>query len=107
MQQRRRQRRDAEGWRTMMRQFAESGLTVAKFCEREGLGEASFYRWRSLLSVPSVRKARLPLREPSIPKPTSTRNGFLDLGTLGTSPASRMEVRLDLGGGLVLHVVRG
>jgi putative transposase len=107
MQQIRRQRRDADDWRTMMTRFAESGLTVAQFCEREGLGAASFYRWRSLLGAPSAPKARLPPREPSTPKPISTPNGFLDLGTLGASPASRMEVRLDLGGGLVLHVVRG
>lgn len=107
MQQIRRRRLGAEGWRAVMARFGESGLTVAQFCEREGLGAASFYRWRSLLGAPSAPKARLPLREPSTPKATSTPSGFLDLGTLGASPASRMEVRLDLGGGVVLHVVRG
>ncbi len=108
MQQIRRRRRDADGWRAVMTRFAESGLTVAQFCEREGLGVASFYRWRSLLGEASAPKARLPLREPFTATSTpSTPNGFLDLGTLGAGRASRMEVRLDLGGGLVLHVVRG
>ena len=107
MQRIRRRRQDAEGWRAVMTRFAESGLTVAQFCEREGIGAASFYRWRSLLGAPSAPKARLALREPPTLKPTSTPNGFLDLGTLGASAASRMQVRLELGGGVVLHVVRG
>jgi hypothetical protein len=35
---------------------------------------------------------------------------FVDLGTLSAptaAPAERFELRLDLGGGLVLHLVRG
>ena len=108
MQQIRRGRRDAEGWRAVMRRFAESGLTVAQFCEREGLVAASFYRWRSLLGEANPPKARLPQREPARAEATSSApKGFLELGTIGASPASRMEVRLDLGGGLMLHVVRG
>ena len=106
MQQTRGQRRDADGWRGLMRQFAESGLTVAQFCEREGLATASFYRWRSRLGASTARKVRLSRREASTPKPASAPSGFLDLGTLTASPTSRMEVRLDLGGGVVLHVVR-
>lgn len=109
MQQIRRRRRDAEGWHTVMARFTESGLSVVQFCEREDIGAASFYRWRLLLGAPITRKAaeHSPRREPSPQKPAPTPNGFLDLGTLGTSPASRVEVRLDLGDGLVLHVVRG
>ena len=109
MQQIRRRRRDAEGWRAVMARFTESGLSVVQFCEREGIGAASFYRWRSLLGAPSTRKAAThsPRREPFPPKSAPPPNGFLDLGTLRGNPGSRMEVRLDLGDGLVLHVVRG
>jgi hypothetical protein len=32
--------------------------------------------------------------------------GFVDLGTLSAS-GSRFELRLDLGGGVLLHLVRG
>lgn len=109
MQQIRRRRRDAEGWRAVMARFTESGLSVVQFCEREGIGTASFYRWRSLLGASSTRKAAAhsPRREPFPQKPAPTPNGFLELGTLGASKDSRIEVRLDLGEGLVLHVVRG
>jgi hypothetical protein len=34
------------------------------------------------------------------------RGDFLDLGTLSSSTA-RMEVRLELGGGVVVHIARG
>jgi hypothetical protein len=34
------------------------------------------------------------------------RAGFIDLGTVGSGPP-RCEIRLDLGGGVVLQVVRG
>jgi len=33
--------------------------------------------------------------------------GFIDLGALGAPAAQRWEVRLDLGGGIILHLVRG
>jgi hypothetical protein len=39
------------------------------------------------------------------PSPVSTA-GFVDLGALKDA-ASRLEMRLDLGGGMLLHVVRG
>jgi hypothetical protein len=42
--------------------------------------------------------------EAKVPAPT-----FVDLGTLGSPPPAggRLEIRLDLGGGLVLSLVRG
>jgi hypothetical protein len=44
----------------------------------------------------------------SMTRPTSA--GFVDLGALRTSSnggADRLEITLDLGGGITLHVVRG
>jgi hypothetical protein len=35
-----------------------------------------------------------------------TVGGFVDLGTLGSSSA-RLELRLDLGGGVILQIARG
>ena len=107
MEQIRRRRLGADAWRAILERFSRSDLTVQAFCQQEAVSVASFYRWRSLLGTPSARKARLPLREPSTPQSTLTPSGFLDLGTLGASPSSHLEVRLELGGGLVLHVVRG
>ena len=39
----------AVAWRRRVGRFEHSGLTVASFCEQEGVSTASFYRWRNLL----------------------------------------------------------
>jgi putative transposase len=96
----RRERLGVRGWRAALKRFEESGLGVREFCEREGLGQASFYRWRKRLSDESVRPVTIARRE--APKP----DGFLDLGTLGAK-GTRLELRLDLGAGVTMHLVRG
>jgi putative transposase len=80
--------------------YAGSGLTMPAYCSREGISEASFYRWRRVLggrgqhtAVPAVTPVIMP-------------NDFVDLGTLA-QPSARLELRLDLGGGLVLQIARG
>jgi hypothetical protein len=103
MEQTRRQRRDENAWRSAISRFEESGLTVSQFCEGEGIGAASFYHWRSRLSSPVTRRKRRARAVPALPAP---RGDFLDLGTLNSSTA-RTEVRLELGGGVVVHIARG
>ena len=102
MQGIRRQRRSARAWRALLAQFAGSGLTVAAFCRREAVGTASFYRWRSQLGPTSVDAAQLPVASPD------ATADFVDLGPLLTtaSAPARFELRLDLGGGLVLQLRR-
>ena len=100
MEKTRLQRRSAKAWRGLLARFAESGLTATGFCEREGISSKSFYRWRSRLG----RSAD----QPPARKKADVRNaaaGFVDLGTLRTG-GSRLELRLDLGGGVLLHLVR-
>jgi hypothetical protein len=101
MQQINRGRRGADGWREVLARFAQSGLRTRAFCDREGISTASFYRWRSILEG-SPQKPRSP--KPSMAADSTT--GFVDLGALSTS-GPRFEVRLDLGGGVLLHLVRG
>lgn len=36
-------------WRERLRRFRQSGVTVAEFCEDEGLSTASFYVWQRRL----------------------------------------------------------
>jgi transposase-like protein len=98
----RRRRQDASAWREILSRYAQSGLTVQAFCRREGIGVWSLYRWRSRLgaAVEGEEAAEAP---PVGGKPSS---GFIDLGALGSS-RSRFEVRLDLGGGVLLQLVRG
>lgn len=33
-------------WRMVVQMQEESGLSVRKFCQQEGLGQASFFAWR-------------------------------------------------------------
>jgi putative transposase len=94
--------RGAGGWRELVARQASSGLSVPAFCRREGLNAWTFYGWRSRL------RARVADRKPSGSRAAveESRAGFIDLGALGGA-SSRCEIRLDLGGGLVLQVVRG
>jgi putative transposase len=93
--------RDRGQWQALIGRQAGSGLSVADFCRRESISTASFYRWRRLLD------GGLEQQVPRAPTP-----GFVELGLLRpvsdvAEPAGRLELTLDLGGGLVLHLVRG
>lgn len=91
--------RSAGEWQAILARFSGSGLSVAAFCRSEAISEASFYRWRSLLAS---------VRQPALPQTTPPAPAFVDLGAVAASPtAGRLEIRLDLGAGLVLHLVRG
>jgi putative transposase len=106
MQQIKRGRRGAEGWGEVLSRFAQSGLTVQAFCDREGFSTASLYRWRSILS--GAQDQGRPGKSVRVSKPARVAKpiaGFVDLGALSTG-GSRFEVRLDLGGGVLLHLVR-
>jgi hypothetical protein len=38
-------------WRERFRRFSSSGLSVVRFCAREGVSTASFYHWRKRLRL--------------------------------------------------------
>lgn len=101
-----RQRRGESVWRELVERHEQSGLTVVQFCEREGIKSASLYGWRSRL------REDLQDKPSGVPAPKGTRSkesppaGFIDLGSLG-SGVSRFEIRLELGHGVALHLVRG
>jgi transposase-like protein len=85
----------------MLSGFARSGLS-AEACRREGISSASFYRWRAALGNSGAQR-----------RPVMVRNAppaFVDAGPLdlprAQPPSKRVELRLDLGDGLVLHLVR-
>lgn len=93
-----RRRQSAEEWRGVLARYASSGLTVAAFCQRESISTASFYRWRCALSGAPSRSRQ--------PRGAANTAKFVDLGNLH-SHRPRLELRLDLGGGVLLHLVRG
>lgn len=107
-----RRRLGEQAWGAVMRRFAGAGKTVDDFCSREGLSAASFYRWRTRLGATgrqqtkagsAGREQRAALSvQPSAPD-------FIDLGSLPVATGdtcNALELRLDLGGGVVLQIVR-
>lgn len=101
-----RTRRDASTWREIVDRQLHSGSTAAEFCEREGLSLASFYGWRSKLRQNSDAGSES-VAVTTKPRPTEINPGrFIDLGALGMG-GPRIEVRLELGGGVALQLVRG
>jgi len=100
-----RERRSESTWREIVERQGHSGLSVKAFCEREGIKTASFYVWRSRLQQ-EARDKSAPTRSPRKARPDKPTGEFIDLGALSSS-RSRFEVRLDLGGGVLLHLVRG
>lgn len=92
-------RRSQEEWGSLLARFAESGMSIEAFCRSESISGASFYRWRARVG------AALAVAKP----PEARRSGFVDLGVFGALPRSLpgVEVKLDLGGGVILHLLRG
>ena len=92
------------------RRFERSGKTAIAFCKDEGVALSTFYQRRARV------KKQGQTRETGVAKRTAT---FIDAGALVVAPAvramrshsaresdARVEVRIDLGGGVVLHVSR-
>jgi hypothetical protein len=102
-----RRRLGERAWREVLARHAGGGESVSAFCRREGLSPNSFRRWRERLA-PSALGAAPRKAVPVSSAPAA--HGFVDLGVLGGAAApgaGRLEVHLELGGGITLHLVRG
>jgi transposase-like protein len=101
MGQGKRIRRSAAVWQQLFSRQSSSGLSVAEFCAREGINASLFWRWRSTLKDAGeghrVAAPAQPAAQVAVP--------FIDLGDLRSS-GSRVEVRLELGAGIVLSIAR-
>lgn len=93
-------RRSRREWRSLLAKFDDSGLSIDAFCRREAISAASLYRWRNLLSEGDDGGAAMMV--------STTEPAFVDLGTLDSATPARpqIDLKLDLGDGLVLHLVR-
>jgi hypothetical protein len=99
-----RQRRSESAWREIAARQEQSGLTVTEYCEREGLKAASLYGWRvRLRQTASSKKTSRAISDRA--RVERAPEEFIDLGAIGAS-RGRFEVRLDLGGGVLLQLVR-
>lgn len=91
------QRRSRTQWQALLERFESAGLSVPAFCARESISEASFYRWRGLLTASGARHELAP-----------SAGEFVDLGALASGArCARLELKPDLGDGVMLHLVRG
>ena len=79
----RRRRLSGDEWRRVLQRFAVGGEALSAFCRREGLSVSSFRLWRSKLTTKVDEMSAVP------------------------ATSGRRELRLDLGGGVTLHIVRG
>jgi transposase-like protein len=103
----RRVKRSAAMWRELFRRQTSSGLVTAEFCRREGINAGLFRRWRAALAEPKRGRggASRTRGRPEAVTPSTT--SFIDLGGLGSAGTSRFDIRLELGGGIVLSIARG
>ena len=92
-------RRSEHEWRSLLSRHQSSGQGIEAFCRSEQISAASFHRWRGLLHDGGDCGKEVG----NNPAPA-----FVDLGALkaASSPRSRIDLKLDLGDGLVLHLVR-
>jgi len=100
MDQIKRIKRSEATWRELFARQASSGMSVLEFCRSEGINPGVFRRWRSTLNgcIQGEKTASRTVAKAITP--------FIDIGAVGAGP-SRMEVRVELGDGVVLTVARG
>ena len=89
----------ARCWQQRIDRFDDSPLTIAEFCQREGVSTASFYHWR--------RK----LREPKFPPQSAFVPVALEVGEpsprSATSAAEIPGCEIDLPGGASVRLPYG
>lgn len=102
-------------WQARLERFARAGGSVAAFCAAEGVSAWSLYRWRRKLGAEA---GKVPARTAMVKSTVRRveRSGFIDAGVarvggdgeggLPVPPAAPVEVRIDLGGGLLVRILR-
>ena len=106
---------ETEWWDRLARQAA-SGKSIAAFCRSEGVKEGAFYGWRSRLGLKNASHEQ---KDAATKIPVS----FIELGPIkpvvksndcsvvnnadrNASQLSSLELRLELGNGVVLQMTR-
>lgn len=103
-------------WRARLQRFAQAGCSMAQFCAAEGVSRWSFCRWRR--KVGGGVSPKRPTLAAARAKASAVLpgGGFIDDGVArvgGSEPqatiasAAAVELRLELGGGVVLQAPTG
>lgn len=99
-------------WRERIARLAASGRSVVTFCRDENVAESTLYYWRKRFGAAVAARAAH--------KSTAVATAFVDLGPIKAvkpvasagyerlpyESAASIELRLELGGGVVLHIAR-
>lgn len=64
-----------ELWRQRLQRFDPASMTVAQFCQLEGVSQASFYKWKKTLRELSQQ----PLPRPTLPTEETQEVSFVPL----------------------------
>ncbi len=102
----RRSRLNKQAWQALLARFDGAAMTVEEFCVREGLSRSSFTRWRARLR-PRANRVSTPVAAASASD--TPKASFVDLGVLGSAREGEhtaLELRIELGAGVSLHLVR-
>ena len=84
-------------WSERIRRRQESGLTVAEFCEWEGVSVASFYNWQKKLRGTTSRRRTVELETPEIRSLRSLQTAsFLPVRVMQTGAAIRPSRRIEI-----------
>lgn len=89
-------------WRQRLTRFAASDQQIKAFCQAEAVSEATFYRWRKQLAERGGVTPAAGFIDVGVIPPTAAVASM----TRSESAGATLEVRLDLGHGLVLQIVR-
>ncbi|WP_316151014.1 IS66 family insertion sequence element accessory protein TnpA [Cupriavidus sp. BIC8F] len=89
-------------WRQRLARFASSGQQIKSFCQAESVSTATFYRWRRLLAEVGDATPAVDFIDVGVMPLASETQSMMPCAA--TSAA--LEIRLDLGQGLVLSILR-
>ncbi len=101
-----RRRLSEQAWKVLMKRFDSAAMSVQEFCAREGLSPGSFRLWRARLGSTSRQVSSA---VSTSARPTSLKPPFVDLGVIGASAPrdhTALDLHIELGGGISLHLVR-
>ena len=97
-------------WRSRLLRHAQSGKSIAAFCRDESVSTARFHIWRAKLAAADGHGAN-----------ALQQTAFIDLGAIkdvvaasavadrpasAPTPTAGVDVRIDLGGGVLLTITR-
>ena len=88
-------RRSREQWQEIVHNQTQSGLSVQDFCQQNGIGYASFHKWRNRFSAKA-----------SISPSGNAGPGFIDLSNLSDAQQPGWHITLKLGDGMELQLTR-